>query len=140
MILTTSVIAGLFALGLPLLLYILRPLFQRSSSRFEDDTTTKEIVELGIERERSFRALADLDFDYESGKISKEDYDPLRASLLEETAEVLARIDERITAKQSKRRDTGPKTKRSVAPTPTEDAVEREIARFKRAKKTESTT
>ena len=55
MILTTSVIAGLFALGLPLLLYILRPLFQRSSLRVEDDTTTKEIVELGIERERSFR-------------------------------------------------------------------------------------
>jgi hypothetical protein len=138
MVLTTSVIAGLFALGLPLLLYILKPLFQPSPSRSSDDTATKEVVELGIERERSFRALADLDFDYESGKISKEDYEPLRASLLEETAEVLARIDARIAAKQSGRRATAPKAKR--APTPTEDAVEREIARFKRAKKTESTT
>lgn len=118
---TPSVAAGLFALGLPLLLYIVKPLFRPlSSTSYETD----EFFELEIERERSFRALADLDFDYESGKISQEDYEPLRAALLAETAEVLARIDARITAKPPRRRVSSSAL----------DLAEREIARFKRKK------
>lgn len=118
---SVPVVAGLVALGLPLLLYIVKPLFRPLSSAPPE---ANELFELEIERERSFRALADLDFDYESGKISKEDYEPLRTALLSETAEVLARIDARIAAKPSRRRAS------SLAL----DPAEREIARFKRKK------
>ncbi|MDE0301263.1 MAG: hypothetical protein OXN17_21750 [Candidatus Poribacteria bacterium] len=59
----------------------------------EIDAAESDIQRLYRERERSYSALADLDEDYEVGKLSDEDYQTLRAQLLEETAAVVTQID-----------------------------------------------
>ncbi len=116
---------GLFAFGLPTLLYLLRPVLAMGGVTVEDDRASREARELLAERERSYTALTDLDFDYECGKISEADYGPLRNDLMIETAEVLSRIDERLAA-------TGagvPAASATVAAG--EDALEREISRHR---------
>ena len=40
-------------------------------------------------------ALRDLDFDHTVGKVTKEDYSPLRHALMEEAADVVVQLDER---------------------------------------------
>jgi hypothetical protein len=116
---------GLFVFGLPTLLYLLRPVLTMGAVTVEDDRAAREARELLAERERSYTALTDLDFDFECGKISEGDYDRLRHELMVETAEVLARIDERIAA-------TGADIPAASATSAMhEDALEREIARHK---------
>ena len=57
------------------------------------DAVESSMDQLLRERERSFSALADLDEDYEVGKLSEQDYQTLRAQLLEETAAVVTQIE-----------------------------------------------
>ena len=45
------------------------------------------------ERENSYAALADLDEDYETGKLSDADYQELREELLQETARVIMQLE-----------------------------------------------
>lgn len=93
---TAMIGLGLFAFGLPTLLYLLRPVLTMGSVTVDDDRAARESRELLAERERSYTALTDLEFDFECGKISEADYDQLRHDLMVETAEVLSRIDARI--------------------------------------------
>ncbi|MEO2004900.1 MAG: hypothetical protein ABGY41_12465, partial [Candidatus Poribacteria bacterium] len=72
-----------------------------------------------------YTALTDLEFDFECGKISDADYEELRHDLMLETAQVLARIDERIAA-------TGSGVPAASATAAMhEDALEEEIARHR---------
>ena len=48
---------------------------------------------LSQERERSYAALADLDEDYEIGKLSEADYQKLRDELLQETAQIIVQLE-----------------------------------------------
>ena len=122
---TAMIGLGLFVFGLPTLLYLLRPVLTMGGVTVDDDRAAREARELLAERERSYTALTDLEFDFECGKISDSDYEELRHDLMLETAQVLARIDERIAA-------TG-----SVVPAASataamhEDALEEEIARHR---------
>jgi hypothetical protein len=133
---TASIVAGLFILGLPLLLVFAQPLF-RPQKPVDSGAPSSPAEELLTERERSYTALADLDFDYECGKLDDKDYRQLRAALMQETAEILARIDGKIAqqqARESRQAQRAPAHPRE-RPTPvSEDAIEREIARFKRAR------
>ncbi|MBM3214809.1 hypothetical protein FJZ36_07840 [Candidatus Poribacteria bacterium] len=137
MSLTAAIVASVFLIGVPLVVYLLRPILKGAQEPYVDHTTETEIDELYTERERSYTALADLDFDYECGKLSTGDYEQLRNALMAETAEVLALIDERIAAKES-RRSPSKKARRRAQTTPsTDDALENEIARYKRTRQSE---
>ncbi len=116
---------GLFAFGLPTLLYLLRPVLTMGGVTVEDDRAAREARELLGERERSYTALTDLDFDFECGKISEEDYERLRHDLMVETAEVLSRIDARIAAAG------GGVPAASATSAMHEDALEQEISRHR---------
>ena len=116
---------GLFVFGLAALLYLLRPVLLRGGVTVNDDRAAREARELLAERERSYTALTDLDFDFECGKISEADFERLRQELMVETAQVLARIDERIAAAG------GSIPAGSVASAMQEDALEREISRHR---------
>ncbi|MDE0042895.1 MAG: hypothetical protein OXT74_12725 [Candidatus Poribacteria bacterium] len=80
-------------LGIPLLVYLGLPLRFRGHAAPEMDAVESSMEQLLRERERSFSALADLDEDYEVGKLSEQDYQTLRAQLLEETAAVVTQIE-----------------------------------------------
>jgi hypothetical protein len=84
-------------LGIMLLVYLGLPIFSKTGS--QQDTVSEEIIEerrqtLFQERERSYAALAELDEDYETGKLSEADYQELHEGLLQETARVIMQLEE----------------------------------------------
>lgn len=79
-------------ISLPLLAYVLFPLFDpafKPVGRRGD-----EAERLRAERDRYYEAIADLDFEYECGKLSEEDYRRLRERLMAELSALLKRLDE----------------------------------------------
>ena len=68
--------------------------YGRANGRFpEMDFAESRMQSLFLERERNYEALADLDEDYEAGKLSDTDYQNLREQLLEDTEKVIAQIE-----------------------------------------------
>ena len=90
------VLLWMIILGIALLVYLGLPIFSKTGSQFA--ATSEDIIEeqrrtLVQERERSYAALADLDEDYETGKLSDADYQKLREELLQETARVITQLE-----------------------------------------------
>ena len=82
--------------GILLLIYLGFPIFSKTGPLAI--ASSEEIVEerrrtLFQERENSYAALADLDEDYETGKLSDADYQELREELLQETARVIMQLE-----------------------------------------------
>ena len=82
--------------GILLLIYLGFPIFSKTGPQVI--ASSEEIVEerrrtLFQERENSYAALADLDEDYETGKLSDADYQELRGELLQETARVIMQLE-----------------------------------------------
>ena len=91
------VLLWMLILGIILLVYLGFPIFTKTSS--QDTQMSEDIIEerrqtLFQERERSYAALAELDEDYETGKLSEADYQELREGLLQETARVIMLLEE----------------------------------------------
>ncbi len=91
------VLLWMLILGVIFLVYVGFPIFSKAGS--QGATTSEDIIEerrrvLFQERERSYAALAELDEDYETGKLSEADYQELREGLLQETARVIIQLEE----------------------------------------------
>jgi tetratricopeptide (TPR) repeat protein len=84
---------AIFAIGLPALAIVLWPLARRrgrpagASPRFDDR------LELEEEKAAIYQALAELDFDHETGSLSDDDYASLRDRYEGRAAQVIARLD-----------------------------------------------
>ena len=76
-----------------LLVYLFYPFFRGTELSPEISPAEVRMQTLAIEREQSYSALADLDDDYESGKLSEEDYKELRDALLQETAQIVSQLE-----------------------------------------------
>jgi hypothetical protein len=87
------VVMWMLLLGAPLLVYLGLPLWSKAQPTPQIDAAEARMQTLFLERERSYTALLDLDEDYEAGKLSKADYQTLRAQLLQETAELLRQLE-----------------------------------------------
>ena len=87
------IVLWILLLGIPLVVFLGLPLRFRGRTPPEMDAVESSMQHLFRERERSFSALADLDEDYEVGKLSEQDYRTLKNQLLEETALVVAQIE-----------------------------------------------
>lgn len=90
------VILWIIILGIALLVYLGIPIFSKTDSQLtatSDDLIEERRRTLFQERERSYAALADLDEDYETGKLSDADYQELREELLQETARVIIQLE-----------------------------------------------
>ncbi len=91
------VLLWMLILGIIFLVYVGFPIFSKTG--FQGATPSENIIEerrrtLVQERERSYAALAELDEDYETGKLSEADYQELREALLQETASVIMQLEE----------------------------------------------
>ncbi len=76
-----------------LLVYLYFP-FLKSNHEFPEIDPIEELKQtLAIEREQSYTALADLDEDFETGKLSIQDYQKLRTELLQETADIVSQLE-----------------------------------------------
>ncbi len=81
----SSIIIGLILLG-GSVAYISLPFRQR---RRKDTNSSKAPIQHSGQREVVLNALRDLDFDFKTGKVSEEDYKPLRAQLMVEAAQYM---------------------------------------------------
>ncbi len=90
------VILWMIIFGIALLVYLGFPIFSKKGDQpvaASDDIIEERRQTLFQERERSYAALADLDEDYETGKLSDADYQELREELLQETARVIMQLE-----------------------------------------------
>lgn len=90
---TFLVLLWIILLGTVLLVYLIFPLFGKADILPEVDPTEARMQTLSLEREQSYSALADLDEDYESGKLSERDYRELRDELMQETARIVSQLE-----------------------------------------------
>lgn len=71
---------------------------EEASPQEESDTSNNPSEEkfrrLNIEKESLYKALKEIDFDYELGKLSKEDYEELQKKYKLEAASILKEIDD----------------------------------------------
>ena len=90
------VLLWMIIFGIALLVYLGFPIFSKTGSQpvaTSEDIISERQRTLSHERERSYAALADLDEDYETGKLSKADYQALRDDLLQETAQIIVQLE-----------------------------------------------
>lgn len=80
-------------LGIAIFLYIAFPLFRGVGPILNVDPAETRMQTLYLEREQCYSALADLDEDYETGKLSEKDYQELRAELMQDTAQVIIQLE-----------------------------------------------
>ena len=94
---SSLVLLWILILGILLLVYLGLPIFSKANSqqaKMSEDIIEERRQILVQERERSYAALAELDEDYETGKLSETDYQGLREGLLQETARVIMQLEE----------------------------------------------
>ena len=142
-----SAILLLIALLLGVGLYLAAPLIFDSSKPHSAKEESGEISSLMAERDRVINSLQELDFDFNLGKIPKEDYPPQRAELLQKGADILRKLDailpqpisdeeveKRIErAAAARRADTSIQTE-----LPSDDEVESMLAARRKARKGKS--
>ena len=90
------VLLWMIIFGIALLVYLGFPIFSTTGSQpvvTSEDIISERQRTLFHERERSYAALADLDEDYETGKLSEADYQALRDDLLQETAQIIVQLE-----------------------------------------------
>ena len=93
---SSLVLLWMLILGIALLVYLGLPIFSKTGSQHA--AMSEHIIEerrrlLFQDRERSYAALAELDEDYETGKLSEADYQELREALLQETAHIIMQLE-----------------------------------------------
>ena len=84
-----GVVVGI-ALAMATVIAIVLPL-RASPPNAVEDTSAK--ADLMARRESAFQVLRDLDSDFEAGKLSEEDYRPMRVQSLAQAAEIMAQLD-----------------------------------------------
>jgi len=82
----------ILAVLVPVVLFIARPLMERSATIVT--TEEHDYSHLLAERDRILNAVQELDFDHALGKIPDEEYPAQRSNLMRTGADVLRQIDE----------------------------------------------
>lgn len=104
----SALIIGFILLGAALV-FVSRPFWEKRKKSTKDSSTAQV-----SRRESVIAALRDLDFDFKTGKVSEEDYQPLRAQLLAEAAQYVEsekNQDEKLEALIQARRKAPQKIK-----------------------------
>ena len=132
----------ILAVLVPVVLYIARPLMERSAT--EVTAEEHQYSALLAERDRILNAIQELDFDHTLGKIPEEDYPAQRAILMRDGADILRQIDhyegDSVEGDADDRIETAiatAKTSRLAAPLSTDpdDELEALIAQRRRSQK-----
>ncbi len=71
-------------------LIVTRPLRDRPPATVEEDTRLADLI---AQREAAYQVIRDLDSDFHIGKLSDDDYRPMRVQALAHAAEIVAQLD-----------------------------------------------
>lgn len=95
----TAIGLGLLVVG-ALVLYITRPWWgQKDDTRVKEELSQNEQNQILVKQQEALlRTLRDLDFDSTVGKVTEEDYHPLRQTLLAEVAAIMSQLDNEQSA------------------------------------------
>ena len=85
-----------FVLLLSVVYLVLRP-FIVPEEIAEDDLVT---IQLDIQKDRIIEAIREIDMDYQTGKLSDDDYNLLRSRYTAAAGEVIRRIDSDVAAEE----------------------------------------
>ena len=111
--------------------FIAYPIF--TPPRAENNSSPDALDALYAQRDSAYTALRDLDFDFQLGKLSENDYQTLRARYKTRAAITLQQIDA-----ESGNGDANAEAARTSAEkSSTDDLIEREVARLRAAKQTQ---
>jgi type II secretory pathway pseudopilin PulG len=133
------VIAAIIVGGI--IAFIAYPLF--SAAREDVSESSDQLETLISQRDAAYDAIRDLDFDYQTGKLSQGDYTALRDKYKARAAVALQAIDAQDGNGAGARDDhAGARVEEEIArfrearrsPTLVDDEIEREVARLRRAK------
>ena len=72
-------------------LYLLPPLLS-DSSEHGDEVVSSKLIELADAKERSLRAVKDLELDFAMGKIAEDEYEVARNELVAEASHALQEL------------------------------------------------
>ncbi len=99
------IVALLATLGATVVAFVLYPVFAARARGLADlGDAEREILDLEEKKSRLYEALADLDFEKESGKVSEADYQTARSDYLAQVAAVLAKLDALAPRKAEKKK------------------------------------
>ena len=92
----TTILATLFVVAG--MAFVLHPLLSRKKYRFEPEDTfdlgdVRQLNYLHAKKATILDNIKELEFDYEMGKLSDEDYNSLRTDYLKDAEEVVAAIE-----------------------------------------------
>lgn len=123
-----------FALFLGVVYLIIRP-FLAPEEIYDEAVNSPELVG---QKNRVIGAIREIDMDYQTGKLSEEDYQLLRSRYTAAAAEIIRRMDEEATPVAQQERAWTPEetsTPPQIANEAADDEVERMIADRKAALK-----
>jgi cytochrome c-type biogenesis protein CcmI len=107
-------------ISLAAVVFIVYPLIKRGNSTSRENRANNELRDLVLEKESVYASLKELEFDYRTGNLSRNDYEELRSELESVAVSLLKKADQ---AKEEKDRQ---KT--------TEQEIELEVLRLRKKK------
>jgi ribosomal protein L40E len=126
-----SILIVLLVIGI--IIFIAYPLFARSSEKLADAPDALET--LVAQRDSTYDAIRDLDFDFQLGKLSQNDYNALREKYKIRAAQILQHIDALTNATGTRGKDADARIEIEIAKLRhSADKVEDEIARLRQTK------
>jgi rubrerythrin len=80
-------------MGVAVVAFVVQPLVIRVSPYLSTDVAEQDLERLSAQKETLYTAIHDLDFDFQTGKVDREDYAAMRHRLETEAIEILQQID-----------------------------------------------
>ncbi len=97
-------------------LFIFEPFMSKSAARlFPDDYQETALHHLLSRKDSIYTAMKDLEFDYQTGKLSDEDYGILRRKFVVQVSSVLEEIDTMRSGREGKEGGAKAGTKKKAA-------------------------
>jgi rubrerythrin len=80
-------------MGVAVVVFVGQPLVIRVSPYHSTDVAEQTLERLSVQKETLYTAIHDLDFDFQTGKVDREDYAAMRHRLETEAIAILQQID-----------------------------------------------
>jgi hypothetical protein len=85
--------ALILLMGVAIVVFVGQPLVMRAYHSPSTDAAEQNFERLSLQKETLYSAIYDLDFDFQTGKVDREDYTAMRYRLEAEAIQILRQID-----------------------------------------------